>query len=161
MCKKKEDKDKLVSFIMGLNDSYVKIKGQLIRMKSQPSLDVHNLWFSWRNNRGISNATIEANNTTLVVHQHQKKEQTQIKYNQKEKMPNKGKEWKTKKVCDNCKKVGHLVDNCYYLKGFPSTYPLHRVFPKPVKKSMTKKKTTRSCHTDFTSRSSKRQQPSL
>lgn len=56
------------------------------------------------------------------------------------------------KICDSFKKVGHLVDNCNYLKRFPSIHPLHGVFSRPDKKGpITEKNTTRNYYTDSTS----------
>lgn len=54
------------------------------------------------------------------------------------------KEGSQDKKCDNCKKMGHTIEDCYYLKGFPSTHPLHGVFPRSDKdKDKYKKEGTR------------------
>lgn len=39
-CKKKENRDKLVSFVLRLNESYVDISGQIMRMKPRLTLDM-------------------------------------------------------------------------------------------------------------------------
>lgn len=47
------------------------------------------------------------------------------------------------------------MDGCYYLKGFPSTHPLHGVFPRPDSEKYKKnqeRKASKSYHTDFTSK---------
>lgn len=51
-CKKKENKGKLVSFILGLNDNYMDIRGQIMRMKPPPTLDMTYSMILWKNNRG-------------------------------------------------------------------------------------------------------------
>lgn len=74
--KKKENKDKLVSFILGLNDSYVDLKGQIMRMKTQPTLDMtYSMVLMEEQKR--STTSPESNNTTLVAHQTNKKEYQQ------------------------------------------------------------------------------------
>lgn len=83
---KKENRDKLVSFILGLNDSYVDLRGQIMRMKPQPSLDMaYSMVLMEEQQRSTTNP--EPNNTALVVHQANKKE-----YQSKDKGTTKNKE---------------------------------------------------------------------
>lgn len=121
-CNKKENKDMLVSFILGLNEGYVDIEGQIMRMKPQPTLDMaYSVVLMEEQQRSTTNS--ESNNTASVVHQKPKKE-----YQSKVKVSSKTKDLKTEKLCDNCKKVGHTIDGCFYLKGFLASHPLHGVF---------------------------------
>lgn len=72
-CIKKEDRDKLVSFIMGLNDRYVNIRGQITRMKPKATLYMaYSILMMEEQQRG--NSTIDNEGTTFVAHQPQKRE---------------------------------------------------------------------------------------
>lgn len=53
---------------MGLNDSYVGIRGKILQMRPQPTLDFgYSMVLIEEQQRGISN--IETSNTALVAHQ--------------------------------------------------------------------------------------------
>lgn len=66
-CKtKKGNRNRLVSFILGLNDSYSDLKGQITRMSPRPTLDVvYSMALMEEQKR--SSSTIDVNNTTLAV----------------------------------------------------------------------------------------------
>lgn len=124
-CTKKEDRDTLVSFIMGLNKSHANIRGQIIRMKPRPTVDMaYSIVMMEEHQSG--NSTTKNEGTTLLAHQSKRKE-----YTTKDKKTFKDKEWKTEKNCENCKKIGHTIEDYFYTKGFPASHPLCGVFPRP------------------------------
>ncbi|XP_022856063.1 uncharacterized protein LOC111377235, partial [Olea europaea var. sylvestris] len=108
----------VMSFLMGLNDTFAQGRGQLLLMDPMPSI---NKVFSLvsqeehqRNisiNAGISNtgdsmafyAKIDPKKGSLGQHKFQKKE---------------------KPICTYCKLVGHSVDKCYKLHGYPPGYKM-------------------------------------
>lgn len=94
-----------------------------MRMKPQPTLDMtYSMVLMEEQQRSTS--TIEPSSCALAVHQPNKKEY------HKDKGSVKSKDWGSEKKRENCKKTGHTIDGCYYLKGFPPKHPLHGVFPK-------------------------------
>lgn len=80
-------------------------------------------------------STTEVTSTALVATQPEKGE-----YANKPKLITDiaKKEWSIDKKCDNYKKAGYTIDDFYYLKGFPSTHPLHGVFPNTDKEKFKK-----------------------
>ena len=99
-----------MSFLMGLNDTYVAVRGQILLMDPIPSLSkVFSLLLQDEKQRKVgkrlnteSSASIVKNNGSFA------------------KGSNKGKS--SRPQCAHCGALGHVVDKCYKLHGYPPSY---------------------------------------
>ncbi|KAF5475506.1 hypothetical protein F2P56_007306 [Juglans regia] len=117
-----QQRNYVFKFLMGLNDNYDAVRGQIILLSPLPSLDKT---FSLilqeerqRQARNIAVPTIEP--SALLAYQNllKKKEKTDL-------------------VCGHCGKMGHTKEKCYKQIGFPPTFKFTKSkfgngFGKPV-----------------------------
>ncbi|XP_056852251.1 uncharacterized protein LOC130512672 [Raphanus sativus] len=93
------ESNRVIDFLMGLNDSYDHIRSQILMKKSLPSLsEVFNILDqedSQRSARTTSQTSVDA--STFQVSSY----------------------GKPRPVCTHCKGVGHVVDRCYKIHGYP------------------------------------------
>lgn len=106
---------------MGLNDSFMNIQGTILNTKPMPSVvEAFSMVVSDESQREIN--TNEP--ASYVVHRDfQKSGKSQKQYQSDSKTF----EDKPTPKCTNYRKVGHNIDNCYWINDFPSTHALHRV----------------------------------
>ena len=100
-----------MQFLMGLNDSYSQIKGQILLMEPVPSINkFYSLLIQEERQRrvGSSNNHIEStalamkgSNSTFILSR------------------GKNSKGKDRPICTHCGKLGHTVEKCFKLHGFP------------------------------------------
>ena len=102
-------KDCVMSFLMSLNETYITVRGQILLMDPIPSLGkVFSLLLQDEKQRKVGKKnTIES--STLAV-----------KANGSSKSFNKAKSGRPQ--CTHCGVLGHVVDKCYKLHGYPFGY---------------------------------------
>ena len=114
--------DSIVQFLNGLNDCYSQVKTQILMMEPVPSIDKA---FSLviqeeRQSSSTINGTPSVGSATLAV-------KNQF-FNQGSSSNNsngknfKGDVGKGRPVCSHCGKLGHIMEKCYKLFGFPLGY---------------------------------------
>lgn len=108
---------RIIQFLMGLNDSFANIRGQILNMKPRPRLtEIYNMLDQDESQRLVggsvpstftnpaafqvqTNSTLEGQNQILLAHESYQKPR-----------------------CSHCHKPGHLVDKCYKKHGYPLGY---------------------------------------
>ncbi|XP_076959918.1 uncharacterized protein LOC143636131 [Bidens hawaiensis] len=103
---KREQDDRLVQFLMGLNLSYDNIRGNILMMKPLPSMsEVYSILVQDEKQREMHSSTpfVPESASMNVANQN-----SYGKFDNKKGL-----------FCTHCKKSGHLVNKCYRLVGFP------------------------------------------
>ncbi|XP_042752608.1 uncharacterized protein LOC111893020 [Lactuca sativa] len=100
------EEQRLVQLLMGLNDLFKAIKGQILMMSPLPSIStVHSLLIHEERQREISaNPNLATDSMAMHVNNLTPNYQS------------------SKKYCSNCKKIRHVKSQCYRLIGFPSDF---------------------------------------
>ena len=109
---------KVIQFLMGLNDTYTIMRGSILMKSPLPNLSqTYNILLQEEAQREIhsgSNFMTEA--ASLAVHSG-----TSGSYPSSAKRPGVDSR-KSNLQCNYCKKPGHLIDKCYKLHGFPADF---------------------------------------
>ena len=91
-----------MKFLMGVNDAFSQVKTQILLMDPLPSVNkAHSLFIQEEMQRFVTNP-VRVESTALAT----KSSGNNFK----------GKE---RTVCTHCGKMGHTMDKCYKLHGFP------------------------------------------
>ncbi|KAG7590495.1 Retrotransposon Copia-like N-terminal [Arabidopsis suecica] len=108
---------RIIQFLMGLNDSFANIRGQILNMKPRPGLtEIYNMLDQDESQRLVggsvpstftnhaafqvqTTSTLEGQNQILLAHGSYQKPR-----------------------CSYCHKLGHLADKCYKKHGYPPGY---------------------------------------
>ena len=91
-----------MKFLMGVNDSFFQVRTQILIMDPLPSINkAHSLFIQEEMQRSVHNI-VRVESTALAT-------------------KNSGNNFKCKErpLCTHCGKLGHTVDKCYKLHGFP------------------------------------------
>lgn len=102
---KKDEEQRLIQFLMGLNPSYDNVRGNILMMQPLPAISkAYSLLTHDEKQREI-HPTVQSfpDVTSMNV---QAKPQENFK----------------KSVCTHCKKSGHTINKCYRLIGFPKEF---------------------------------------
>ncbi|KAJ0047651.1 hypothetical protein Pint_15569 [Pistacia integerrima] len=101
---------KLLQFLMGLNETYIQARGQILMMTHLPSINqAYSMLITEESQRNIntfSPADTPLETTVLFSSSHQS---TKLKKN-----------WNL--VCEHCNVKGHKKENCYRLIGYPPDF---------------------------------------
>lgn len=125
---KKEQNQKLLQFLMGLNDDYNSVRGNILMMSPLPSISqVYSMLIQEEKQREIrSSGYFLADSASLAVESHKShhyykgkmdRVDTRIESSNNRFERNEGK--KSNLFCNYCKKPGHSIEKCYRLHGFP------------------------------------------
>ncbi|XP_073302959.1 uncharacterized protein [Primulina huaijiensis] len=123
----REEKEKVMQFLMGLNDSFSTIRGSILLMNPLPDTrKVHALILQHeKQNEIVANRDTTGYNANFAqqkmqIHGRQVKETESYRSAAGDK----------RLKCSHCELDGHTVDRCFYIHGFP---PGHRYHGKHVK----------------------------
>ena len=95
-------KESTITFLMGVNDAFSQVRTQILLMDPLPSVNkTHSLFIQEEMQRSGTNS-VRVESTILAT----KSSGNNFK----------GKE---RPICTHCGKMGHTVDKCYKLHGFP------------------------------------------
>ena len=100
-----------MQFLMGLNDSYSQINGQLLLMEPLPSINkVYSLLIQEERHRNVGNSNGHIESTTLAM-----------KGSNFNSVFSRGKNSKGKDrpIYSHCGRLGHTMEKCFKLHGFP------------------------------------------
>ncbi|XVF80409.1 hypothetical protein PTKIN_Ptkin15bG0068300 [Pterospermum kingtungense] len=106
----RQQKEAVLQFLMGLNDSYSSIRGQILLMEPLPSLSkVFSLVIQEERQRKISTgvSTIDSSSVGDI------NSLTNAAFTASKFRSN-------KPFCTHCNRVGHTIDKCYKIHGFPA-----------------------------------------
>ncbi|KAD5961517.1 hypothetical protein E3N88_12990 [Mikania micrantha] len=108
---KREEDQRLVQFLMGLNSVYDTIRGNILMMKPFPSINqAYALLIQDEKQREIhAGAQFLSESASMNVNTHSQRQY--VKSDSKKSL-----------VCTHCKKSGHVASKCYRLVGFPKDF---------------------------------------
>lgn len=102
-----EQQQRLLQFLMGLNDSYMNVKSQILMMSPLPAVgQTFSLLSQEESRRTLS--SVENPVATFYANQTQ------------------GGKTKEKLICEHCNWNGHAKENCYKLVGYPQWHRLYK-----------------------------------
>lgn len=107
---------RVIQFLMGLNDSFANVRGQILNMKPRPGLsEIYNMLDQEESQRmvGVASKMI-SHPAAFQVQDNGVSDSSHILLFQ-------GGFKKPK--CSHCLRIGHTVDRCYKVHGFPSGHP--------------------------------------
>ncbi|KAL4575087.1 hypothetical protein LXL04_021928 [Taraxacum kok-saghyz] len=130
-CNVAKDLEQTMSFLMGLNDSYAQLRGQVLLMDPIPSVNrIFSLVIQEERHRDVN--MIQQNDTVMAFNVRSNNNtgsnQSQSYKHQSQGQPrqftnNNSKNYrKDSPFCTHCKRTGHTQEKCYRLHGFPPGY---------------------------------------
>jgi hypothetical protein len=124
----REEKKRVMQFLMGLNESYSTIRGSILMMNPLPDTQrVHGLILQHERQMDVaSRRDIGMNSHAMQV----RRNPTFQSFNKQSTNTSSRKPLK----CNYCDGDGHLVDHCYYIIGFPEGHRWHGKNVKPRNK---------------------------
>ena len=103
--------DLVMQFLMGLNDSYSQIKGQILLMEPLPSINkVYSLLIQEERQRNVGNSNAHVESTALAV---KGSNSNPVFFGGKN---SKGKD---RPICSHCGRLGCTMEKCFKLHSFP------------------------------------------
>ncbi|XP_073025069.1 uncharacterized protein [Primulina eburnea] len=112
-----EDQQRLIQFLMGLNDSYGQIRSHILMMTHLPSVNqAYSIVIHEESTRQALASQPIAEIPTAAFYSSSTKKHDLVK-------------------CENCQIQGHIKENFFRLIGYPPGHKLHKKFPqhKPMK----------------------------
>ena len=106
---------RIIQFLMGLNDSYTAVRGNILMMNPFPSLSqVYSLLTQEERQRQVkSRADFQSEGTSFAAGINQN---TAQRFSANRRTEGR----RASLFCDHCKRSGHTVDKCYKLHGYPN-----------------------------------------
>lgn len=113
-----DQEQKLIQFLMGLNESYTVVRGNILMMTPLPTLgQTYSLLVQEERQRQVKQGSeyhIEAASFSVGVNQN-------MTNNTARNLPSKRPENRRSQLfCDHCRRSGHTVDKCYKIHGYPN-----------------------------------------
>lgn len=109
---------RIIQFLMGLNDNFNNIRGQILNMKPRPGLnDIYNMLDQDESQRVVGGPSVMKPTPSAFQNQAQFADQNQNPVL----MAHGGSYQKPK--CSHCFRIGHTVDKCYKVHGYPPGHP--------------------------------------
>ena len=101
----------MMQFLMGLNYSYSQIKGHILLIEPLPSTNkVYSLLIQEERQRNVGNSNAHVKSTALVV----KGSNSNPFF-----FGGKNSKGKDRPICSHCGRLGHTMEKCFKLHGFP------------------------------------------
>lgn len=133
----RDQRKRLIQFLMGLDESYTNIRGQILLLQPLPMVaKAYSLLRQEEKQRKVpkqaSNSVPFALNTyrnyaSQNTSQNRTSNHTTFSQNQSHPQ-NKKSSFKAGVICGNCNKEGHTKEECYKLVGYPIGHPLHNKY---------------------------------
>ena len=104
---------KLIQFLMGLNESYSQVRGNILMINPSPSLSqVYSFLTQGERQRQVKATTqFQEEGTSFSASVTNNAQAGQRRQEGR----------RNELVCTHCKKNGHIVDKCYKIHGYPGT----------------------------------------
>ena len=107
------EKSYVMRFLMGLNENFETVRSHILMLKPFPSVSkVHALVLQEESHKGIGHSSAFTPKPDLVA----------MYANTKGNFGSKGGPKKERPLCTHCNMLGHTVDKCYKLHGYPPGY---------------------------------------
>ncbi|CAM8891122.1 unnamed protein product [Rhodiola kirilowii] len=128
---KRKVRNKIIKFLMGLNDVYIPVRTQILAMRPMPSLiEVYGNVITEESQRGFTK-TVAPEISAMFSNQNH--EQSQFNQNnrssggnQQNRVSKYGANRGKRPSCTHCHMQGHTKDTCYKIHGFPPGHRLHK-----------------------------------
>ncbi|GKV05630.1 hypothetical protein SLEP1_g17617 [Rubroshorea leprosula] len=131
-----QQQEKLMQFLMGLNDSYGSVRSQILLKDPLPAVNkAYSLMLREEKQRDILSKSSQNGNFATSTFYSQKVRDNPSSNGQRTNYNSKPK--RGRPYCDHCQKLGHTKDRCYVLHGFPSTPRANHVQATPLVDSPT------------------------
>jgi len=115
------NRQKLLQFLMGLNESYEQARGHILMLILIPSVNqAYSMMIERESQRNMTNVTSQAMNMEIAAFSSGRGTHN----NNKPK-----KNWNVQ--CDHCKIMGHVKSDCYRLIGYPPDFKFKKKFGNP------------------------------
>ncbi|KAL5561318.1 hypothetical protein UlMin_031065 [Ulmus minor] len=115
-----QQQDYVLQFLMGLNESYTQVRAQILMMDHLPPINkVFYLVIQEERQRSLSSFNL----SQPITAAYGVSSSNYINYRSK----------KDKPFCTHCGMLGHTVDKCYKIHGYPPGYKPKGKFPDPMK----------------------------
>ncbi|XP_075086366.1 uncharacterized protein LOC142169066 [Nicotiana tabacum] len=137
-----EERQKLVQFLMGLNESYTTCRGNIMMMNPSPDIDrAYFLLLQEERQRSIQPLGNYPSDSSSFTVTGQNANQGQYRFNNNQGNPTNGlqnnqtqhhdykRNNSTNLICRYCKKPGHTIEKCYKIHGYPLNFKNNR--PRP------------------------------
>jgi hypothetical protein len=112
----------IFQFLMGLNDSYSNIRGQILLIDPLPSINkVFSLVVQEESQREVFLGSL-THDTAALMSKVVPEQQNRAMPVQQNKFTKSFNNWKEKPICSHCGIAGHTVDKCYKLHGYPPRF---------------------------------------
>jgi hypothetical protein len=118
----REEKEKVMQFLMGLNEPYSQVRGSILMMNPLPDTRrAHGLILQQERQMEVAtrNCVVPASHAMQVARQPGPQAATSSG---------------NRKFCTHCEQGGHSVDTCFFLIGFPVGHKWHGKNVKPRNK---------------------------
>ncbi|CAL8151589.1 unnamed protein product [Prunus armeniaca] len=133
----KEERNALMQFLMGLNESYSAVRGQILLMNPLPSLRrAYALVSQEEKQRELGSARVVAESAAMVVRSSQQQQRANnnqrpnISQQHQQSRPNQllhnSSFSQQSLLCSHCGDTNHVVETCWKLHGYPSWHRLHK-----------------------------------
>ncbi|KAM5574962.1 hypothetical protein ABKV19_014084 [Rosa sericea] len=117
-----EERQKLMQFLMGLNESYSATRGQILLMQPLPSVKkAYSMISQEEKQRELTVARTNDSMAMLAINESRNQPGSS-----KQNMRNNYKGKRESLYCTNCKNEGHSIERCYWIIGFPPGHRLHK-----------------------------------
>lgn len=106
--------ERLIKFLMGLNDTYSPARSNILMITPLPSVSLaYSLIMQDEKQRKVAvNSHFSGNSVSFLATNHSSTPQNDLR--------------SKKLVCSHCKKPGHSIDKCYRIIGFPVEFKFTR-----------------------------------
>lgn len=113
-----EQEQRVIQFIMGLNESYTPVRGNILMMKPFPTLgQVYSLLVQEEKQRQVKSGGIfQTESASFSAETGQIGGQSSGRLLQARKQER----GKTRPYCSHCKRQGHIMETCYKIHGYPN-----------------------------------------
>ncbi|XP_059305659.1 uncharacterized protein LOC132057192 [Lycium ferocissimum] len=121
---KEEEENKVYQFLIGLNETYIGVRRNLLIMQPFPSLDsAYNILLQDERRRQVTFTTQLSPNSASFHASLNKRPPISHSYPSKPYNPRVNFEQdKSSLFCKYCKRTGHLMEKCYRLHGYPPDF---------------------------------------
>ncbi|GKE31824.1 cysteine-rich receptor-like protein kinase 8 [Tanacetum coccineum] len=138
----RDQRKRLIQFLMGLDESYSNIRGQILLMQPLPTVAKA---YGMIRQEEKQREGILPKPTTSAVFSTYSNGSTSRNYNNTQRNNQRSQTerrstFRAGIYCTNCGKEGHYREECYKLKGYPIRHPLHGIYKPPVVKNVTDSK---------------------
>ncbi|XP_019266226.1 PREDICTED: uncharacterized protein LOC109243706 [Nicotiana attenuata] len=119
--KKVEEEQKVYQFLMGLNDTYLQVRSNILMIKPLPSMStIYGILLSDEKQRQVSSISqFPSNSNSASFNAGVSKQSLPSKVNFNPQRPD---NQRSSLICKYCKKPGHSIEKCYKLHGFPQNF---------------------------------------